>query len=228
MNFIISMERILLSAVLSFSLPFAIPLLSQAKPPLDRPAPPPITSESINYRQMERAGHELSKAEEKAYEIKYLSGQVSLNQATELVAMAERILLQARSAYNSGQYFQATEQAMAAKDAYEAAKSLYTGQLGYSNVSNPRGSVGLSPSYYEAPYKAQEDLARAQAEMSYYQVNSTTNNPLIADLINRAKSLSTSPEQATGSNNVSYLASSRAASHLAKASIHLMRAERGF
>lgn len=174
------------------------------------------------HRLVEKARHELAKAREEGYRVEYLARQVTSSKASELVPISQRILKHAESSYNAGRYFEAVERAKAAKDLYEAAETLYEGELGY--VVGPRGPSDPSRSYFEAPYKAQELLTRAEAEMSYYRSTDSS----ISELIARAKTLVGSVTPVSNSSDFVYLAQNRAAEHVVKAAMHLMAAERGF
>jgi hypothetical protein len=181
-------------------------------------------------RQFEKAERELRKAREEAFAVQYLAEhlaeQVSSADAVAVATIAADILQQAEASYAAGQFFQADKQAKAAKDTYEAAETLYEAELGYA--VGREGPRGPSRSYYDAPDRAQERIARAQAELDYYQGSS----PIVADLMQQATALARSTTQAqvrpVGTDNFGDLARSRAAEHLAKAAIHLMEAERGF
>jgi hypothetical protein len=191
-----------------------------------RPGPAQYPTQYFDARQVEKADREIRKAREEAFSVRYLADQVSSADGSEVATIAADILQQAESSYSAGEFFQAEKQAKAAKDAYEAAETLYEAELGYT--VGRRGPSGPSRSYYEAPYRAQEQIARAQAEMDYYRSNS----PVVSDLIQRASALASSTIQAQAQPVSAYdfgeLARSRAAEHLAKAAVHLMEADRGF
>lgn len=178
--------------------------------------------------ELRRAVRELQKAERGAYEVNYLAGTLDSAEARASKSLGDRLLNQARTAHEAGEYFRAAETALAAKNLYEAAETLYEGQLGY--VSSARGPKPPSPSYYEAPYRVAQELARAEAEAAYYR----SNNGTVSDLLRQARELAspvtarTVSTQFTGVNDFTRLTNNRAAIHLAKAAKHLMRVERGF
>ncbi|WAL62322.1 hypothetical protein [Thermocoleostomius sinensis] len=186
----------------------------------------PSPAQFFDARQAEKANREIRKAQEKAFSVQFLADQISSPDGADVAMIAADILQQAEASYRSGQFFRAEREAKAAKDTYEAASSLYEAELGY--VMGRRGPSGPSRSYYEAPYRAQERIARAQAEMEYYRSNS----PMVSNLIQRAIDLASSTTQAQAqpisAYNFSELARSRAADHLARAAVHLMEADRGF
>ncbi len=182
---------------------------------------PPNTPGYAVYRLTEKAGRELAKANEEAYQVQSLSRQASSTEATELVSLAQQTLSKAESTYRAGRYFEATEKAKAAKALYKAAETLYEGELGYKIGSRrPEGSTRRD---FDA-HKAQEKLAKAQAEMNYYRANDET----VSRLINRARTLAGSSTPTQVSYDFSYLTRQRAAEHVAKAAIHLIAAQRGF
>jgi hypothetical protein len=158
--------------------------------------------------------------------VAYLATLADSAQGRELTPTAERLLSQARSQYESGQYFQAAEMAKAAKDTYEAIKTLYEGALGYK--IGPHGPEYASRSYLEAPFRVEPELAQAEAEISYYGGSNST----ATDLLRRARALArpatTASAQSVAGQDFANLAQNRAAIHLAKAATRVMRADRGF
>jgi len=228
---------------LLLAIPFAVvgKAVTQPVPPRRPPAPLSTTPaprtlrtapvprlERRGAQDMERAWRDIRKAEEEAYQVSYLSTELSSAKASELTSLGDRLLNNARTNYEAGNYFQAAETARAAKDVYEAAETLYEGELGY--VVGSRGAKAPSRSYYDAPYRVTEELSRAEAEMAYYGFNDST----AIDLLRRARELATPAELPTASiqpasaGNFAVLTNNRAAIHLAKAATHLMRAARGF
>jgi hypothetical protein len=188
------------------------------------------SSAGSEYRQVERAGRDIARAREDSYRVSYLARQVSSSQANELLPIAQRIMERAESNFRGGQYFEASEQAKAAAALYDAAENLYEGELGY--VIGKKGPTGPSRSYVEAPQRAQERIARAEAEIQYYRSNDTT----VQQLVDRAKSLvaatpvasASAATPAVGTYNFAYLAQNRAADRVLRAAMHLIAAERGF
>jgi hypothetical protein len=220
-------------ATLTGFVPLSVTMvMAQNRPPAppERPAPgelrPARPLPPGRYDNGERAYREIGKAREEAFRVEQLAQQVSSSEAVETTAIAQTLLSQAESAYSAGQYFVAEETARAAKNTYEAAETLYEAELGY--VVDHRGPRQPSGSYFNAPYEAPERIARAEAELSYYQAS----DPIVSELLNQARELvgtSSSYQEVQVSNaDFAYLAENRAAKHLAEAAIHLMRAERGF
>jgi hypothetical protein len=158
--------------------------------------------------------------------VAYLATLADSAQGRELTPTAERLLSQARSQYESGQYFQAREIAKAAKDTYEAIETLYEGALGHK--IGRHGPEYPSRSYLEAPFRVGPELARAEAEINYYGGSNST----ATDLLRRARALArpatTASAQSVAGQDFANLAQNRAAIHLAKAATRVMRADRGF
>lgn len=236
------MSRFFLGTVLIITMPLAIAnkAITQPAPPersitpsIDPPqsvtprVAPVRTPVQQSDRDMERAWRDIVKAEEEAYQVSALATELASAEASDLASLADRLLSDARANYESGNYFQAAETALAAKDTYEAAETLYEGELGY--VLGQHGAEGPSRSYYDAPYRIAEELSRAEAEAAYYQSNDST----AIDLLRRARELARPADLATSTQPVAVsdftsLTNNRAAIHLAKAATHLMQAERGF
>lgn len=188
---------------LTVSALLALPALAQpAPPPPGGPGMvPPPSALTYGYREMERAQRELSRAQ-------YLAGIVS---PAPLKQEADALLQQAQRAYQAQAYFPAKELAIAAASIYKALRFLEVAP-GPAASAYP-GRAGRKA--YEAPYRAQEAIARVEYEASYYQVN----QPLVNQLLGEAKRL-----LAAGAD----LARAEAAHRLARAAHHLIRAERGF
>lgn len=236
------MKNIILAALVAVSgLSAAAPAMTQpsprpapperSAPPAGKPTPPtpgtaapiPATRADGEYRQVERAGRDIARAREDSYRITYLSRQVSSQRGNELLPLAQRILERAESNFRGNQYFEASEQAKAAAALYEAAETLYEGELGY--VIGKKGPTGPSRSYVEAPQRAQERIARAEAEIQYYRSNDST----VQQLVDRAKALVSSATPAAANTvDFAYLAQNRAADRIVRAAMHLIAAERGF
>lgn len=188
---------------LTVSALLALPALAQpAPPPPGGPgmAPPP-NALTYGYREMEKAQRELSRAQ-------YLAGIVG---PAPLKREADALLQQAQRDYQAQAYFRAKELAVAAGSIYEALRFLEVAP-GPAASAYP-GRAGRKA--YQAPYRAQEAIARVEYEASYYQVN----QPLVNRLLDEAKRL-----LAAGAD----LARAEAAHRLARAAHHLIRAERGF
>ncbi len=180
----------------------ALPVLAQpAPPPPGGPgmANPPMAT-PYGYREAEKAQREIRRAQ-------YLAGIVV---QAPLKGEADALLRRAQQEYQAQAYFRAKELAEAAGKIYEA--------LRFQEVA-PRQAVPYGPKdrkkAYEAPYRAQEAIARAEYEAGYYRVN----RPLVGRLLSEAKGL-----LASGSD----LARAEAARRLAEAARHLIKAERGF
>jgi hypothetical protein len=163
-------------------------------------APPP-SALTYGYREMERAQRELSRAQ-------YLASIVA---PAPLKQEADALLQQAQRDYQAQAYFRASELAIAAGSIYEALRFLEVAP-GQAGLAYPGGRGRKA---YEAPYRAQEAIARVEYEASYYRVN----QPLVNQLLGEAKRL-----LAAGTD----LARAEAAHRLARAAHHLIKAERGF
>lgn len=245
------MKKLAIAAILALSTPLVIPeaaLLAQSASPatnipvpqapgtVDPPPPPgdiplrrvpssvalPSPRGSRDSRLVEKAARDISKARRDAYEMASISGRVSSSEASEFVSTAGRILSDAESAYSGGRYFSASEKAKAASALYAAANTLDRTQLGYA--VDRRGPKPGRGNYVEAPDKARERIARAEAELTYYRSTDAT----ASQLINRAKNMVGGATPVSTSGDVSYLARNRAAEHAAKAAMHLIAAQRGF
>lgn len=116
---------------------------------------------------------------------------------------ADTLLAQAEQEFRAGAYFRAKERAKAAAKVYKAQRFLELGGYPYPDKEA-----------YEAPFRAQKALTKAEFEGKYYQVVSPTINRLLQE----ARRLLANP---TG-------AQAQAAYELAKAAHHLIKAERGF
>lgn len=197
-----------------------------ARPLPAGPAGYPLPPASYSSRDAEKAWRDIGKAQEEAASVAYLATLVDSAQGREIIPIAERLLNQARSRYEAGQYFQAREMAKAAKDTYEAIETLYEGELGYK--LGRHGPEYPSRSYLEAPFRVGAELAQAEAEINYYGGSNST----AADLLRRAQALArpatTASAQPVAGQDFAYLAQNRAAIHLAKAATRVMRADRGF
>lgn len=146
-------------------------LAQPAPPPPGAPFPTPAPGAPSGYREAERANRELARAQ-------YLSGLVA---QSPLKATADALLRQAQGEYQGGAYFRAKERARAASLIYEALRFLEVA---------PRGAYPILPGpgprrAYEAPFRAQEAIARAEYEANYYRVN----RPEVARLVQEAKAL---------------------------------------
>lgn len=199
----------------------AAPLASpsrRSQTPL-RPLPTENVPQADGYYSR-KAARDLQRAQEKAFSIQYLASQANSEPAAEFVRLAQQTLNQAERSYQAGQFFAAEKQAKAANSLYKAAETLYEGQLGYA--VGRRGSKKASKRWYEAPYRAQERIARVEAAIAYYQVNPAT----ATKLLQQARQLTQSAQNLTP-DNLASLANYRAAEHLANAALHLVEAQRG-
>ncbi|QZZ21891.1 hypothetical protein J5X98_05525 [Leptothermofonsia sichuanensis E412] len=165
-----------------------------------------------------KAARDLQRAQEKAFSIQYLASQANSEPAADFVRLAQQTLNQAERSYQAGQFFAAEKQAKAANALYKAAETLYEGQLGYA--IGRHGSKKASKRWYEAPYRAQERIARVEAAIAYYQVNPAT----ATKLLQQARQLTQSAQNAAP---LASLANYRASEHLANAALHLIEAQRG-
>ncbi len=204
--------------------PLAPPLHLTQTPP--RPLSPGVAP-SLDAHYSYKATRDIQRAREKAFSVQYLLSQASSQPAAEFASLAQQTLGQAENSYAAGRFFTAEKQAKAANALYEAAKTLCEGKLGY--VAGPRGPKAPGKSWYEAPYRAQERIARTEAAMNYYQVN----NPTATNLLQRARQLAgatapTNVVQTPTAYNLATLANYRASEHLANAALHLVEAQRGF
>lgn len=201
------------------------PASRRAQTPPHPPAPGIVSRSDAHYNY--KAARGIQRAREKAFSIQYLANQTNSQPASDFINLAQQTLAQAENNYAAGRFATAEKQAKAANALYEAAKTLYEGKLGY--VSGPRGPKAPGKSWYESPYRAQERIARVEAEINYYQVNNAT----ATNLLQRARQLagSTTPMNAgefPTSYNLANLANYRASEHVANAALHLVEAQRGF
>lgn len=200
--------------------PFSADMVkAQGKPSWAGPS-----SNIFSSKELEKAGKEIIKAREEAFFVANLSQQVQSSQINNLNNLAQRLLNSATESYQNGNYFQARHQAKASKDTYKAIQSLQQAEIGYA-VTSGRG--GLSKSYFEAPYKVTEELAKAEAEATYYR----SSNDSVRSLLSQARNLAqpaSSAQPVANTDNFKYLAQNRAAVYLAKAARDLMKVERGF
>lgn len=154
------------------------------------------------------AEREIARAEREITRARYLSGLVA---PAPLKREADALLERAQVELASGAYFQARERAHAAALVFEA--------LRFLEVAPQASPVSVSPREarraYQAPFRAQEAVARAEREALFYGVEL----PLVKALLAEARSLLI---QGTD------LARAEAAHRLTRAAHHLVRAERGF
>lgn len=171
-----------------------------------------------------RVQRQIQRAQTQAEQVALLAAQVRSTVAEELTAYGQRSLEAAQTASQNGQVFQASEQAKAARNLFEAAGTLYEAELGYK--VGRYGPEGPSRSYYEAPYLAPEELARTESALEIYGISNST----IDALWNQAQTLagSVTPVSTPTTLDFETLARSRAAVHLARAIRHLAAAERQF
>ncbi|MGC8968522.1 MAG: hypothetical protein ACP5JV_09490 [Thermus sp.] len=154
---------------------------------------------SQGYREAEKAQREIARAQ-------YLASIVA---PSPLKGEADALLRRAQQELQAQAYFRAKELAKASTKIYEALRFLE----GAPRQAVPQDPMGRKA--YKAPYRAQEAIARAEYEASYYRVN----QPLVGRLLKEAKGLL---------NSGSDLARAEAAHRLAHAAHHLVKAERGF
>lgn len=185
--------------------------LAQPQPPVP-PTPPPAgpgtnaplapNPYSYSYREAERASKEL-------YRLQF---ELSQTQGPR-VALAQRLASEAQRDFQAQRYFQAAERAKAARKILEAQR-FESGMLPLSPSGKPRKVS------YSAPYKAQERIARLEAELAYYR----NNNPLVRQLLQEARGLLSR----INPNDFNSLYQAEAAHHLASAAGDLIKADRGF
>ncbi|RIH86259.1 hypothetical protein Mlute_01315 [Meiothermus luteus] len=181
-----------------------LPSLAQPAPPAPgAPLPAPAPGVPYGYREAEQAGRELARAQ-------YLASIVT---PSHLKSLAEELLRRAQGEYQAGQYYRAKERAKASSLVFEALRfqEVVPGTPYPMYVGPGKGGRRA----YEAPYRAQEAIIRAEYEAGYYRMN----NPTVSQLIQEAKRL-----LAQGSD----LARAEAAHRMARAAHHLIKAERGF
>lgn len=183
--------------------------LAQPQPPVPPTPPPagpgmnaPLAPNPYSYREAERASKEL-------YRLQF---ELSQTQGPR-VALAQRLAGEAQRDFQAQRYFQAAERAKAARKIL-VAQRFESGMLPLSPSGRPR------PVSYSAPYRAQERIARLEAELAYYR----NNNPLVRQLLQEARGLLSR----INPNNFNSLYQAEAAHHLASAAGDLIRADRGF
>lgn len=166
-----------------------------------QPGPRGGGSLAVAEREAARAERELTRA-------RYLAGLVA---PTPLKREADTLVERAQVELASGAYFQARNRAEAAALIYEALRFLEVAPMAVPAPASPREARRA----YQAPFRAQEAILRAQREAGFYGVNL----PLVETLLQEARGL-----LLQGSD----LARAEAAHRLARAARHLIRAERGF
>ncbi|GIW29835.1 MAG: hypothetical protein KatS3mg071_0009 [Meiothermus sp.] len=184
--------------------------LAQPSPPVP-PTPPPPPGPGTNaplfpnpssHREAERASKELYKLQ---FELSYTQGPRA--------ALAQRLASEAQRDFQAQRHFQAAERAKAARKIL-LAQRFESGMFAVSPSGRPR------PVSYSAPYRAQERIARLEAELAYYR----NNNPLVRQLLQEARGLLSQ----VNPNDFSSLQRAEAAHHLASAAGDLIKADRGF
>ncbi len=190
---------------------------AEAQPRGLMPQRPTLRHQS--YHDLERTGRDLAKAERHLLEVQFLSQRFTSPQATELVEIGIDSLDQARSAYQTGNFFMAREQAKAAENLFKAAQALYEGESGFTALSR-----SPSRSFFEAPFRAQEYLMRLEAEIAYYGIENAT----VTALMNQSQQLLAEVSGEINTYDHDEYAQSRAARHSARAALHLIAADRGF
>lgn len=166
------------------------------------PAAPPLAPGQYAYKDAEKASRELYRLR---YELSYAQGPRT--------ALAQRLYQEAQRNYQAQRFFAAKERAKAAREILEAQRL----EAGVT----PTGSKGRTDKVsYSAPYRAQEKIARVEAELANYR----TNNPLVRQLLEEAKRV------LAGVNPSDFraLLKGEAAQKLASAAHSLMKADRGF
>lgn len=183
--------------------------LAQPQPPTPPTPPPagpgmnaPLSPNPYSYREAERASKEL-------YRLQF---ELSQTQGPR-VALAQRLASEAQRDFQAQRYFQAAERAKAARKIL-VAQRFESGMPPLSPSGRPR------PVSYSAPYKAQERIARLEAELAYYR----NNNPLVRQLLQEARGLLSR----INPNDFNSLYQAEAAHHLASAAGDLIKADRGF
>lgn len=185
------MKLFLLSLLALSTFAFTQPATPQAVPPL-----PSASSSDTDYRQAEKAYREFLEAQEERQKVERLTrGGITLE--LSFLSQGDTILEQARANYEAGDYF-ATEQRA------KAAEALYEATLELADFDRRPDDDDLED--------ANEELARAEAELEYYRSADTT----VQELIGQARSLLTNPLHAEAAEEVS------------KAALYLIAAERGF
>lgn len=166
-------------------------------------APPPVPGQAgYMYRDAERASRELNRLQ---YELSYAQGPRT--------ALARRLYQEAQRDYQAQRFFAGKERAKAARHILEAQRL----EAGVAPM-RPGGRPGRVS--YSAPYRAQEKIARVEAELAYYR----TKNPLVRQLLEEAK------RALAGVNPGDFraLLKAEAAHRLADAAHSLIKADRGF
>ncbi|MEN9229343.1 MAG: hypothetical protein Q6L68_00430 [Thermostichus sp. DG02_5_bins_236] len=185
----------------------------------------PSFTPGFDSRTAERSLRDIHKATEEAFRVERLAAQVNNSLASELTSEGYTTLEAARTAHAAGNVFQARELAKAAKALFEAAETLYEGELGYK-VGRYGQPEAPSRSYFDAPFRVQERLFRAQAELNFSRDGV---NPLAKQLVEQAQGLvSLNPAEVSFNTDFRVLAEHRAAYEMTKAATHLLAAERGF
>ena len=180
--------------------------LTLAQPGPGAPTPPgpsPMPGQDgYMYRKAEKASKKLYRLQ---YELSYSQGPRS--------ALAQRLYQEAQRDYQIQRFFAAKERAKAAREILEAQRL----EAGLA----PMGSKGWPGKVsYSAFYRAQEKIARVEAELAYYR----TNNPLVGQLLEEAKRALAE----VNPDDFRALLKGEAARKLADAAHHLIKADRGF
>lgn len=194
------MKKILLTlSLLALGLALAQPGPGAPIPP----GPPPMPGQAgYMYKDAEKASRELYRLQ---YELSYAQGPRS--------ALAQRLYQEAQRDYQAQRFFTAKERAEAAREILEAQRL----EAGVAPMG-PKGRPGKVS--YSAPYRAQEKIARVEAELAYYR----NNNPLVRQLLEEAR------RALAGVNpsDLYALLKAEAAHKLADAAHSLIKADRGF
>lgn len=165
--------------------------------------PPPGPGQAgYMYKDAEKASRELYRLQ---YELSYAQGPRS--------ALAQRLYQEAQRDYQAQRFFAAKERAEAAREILEAQRL----EAGVAPMG-PKGWPGKASD--SSPYRAQEKIARVEAELAYYRKD----NPLVRQLLEEAK-------RALAGVNPSdryALLKAEAAYKLAEAAHSLIKADRGF
>ncbi|MCF2971726.1 DNA-binding protein [Synechococcus sp. Nb3U1] len=179
---------------------------------------PQISQPAVfDQRTLNRAGRDLAKAERSLLQAEFFAQRLSSSEAATLTELGRETLQEARASFQAGDFFAAREAAKAADNLFKAANALYEGETGYMGHHSSR-------SFFEAPFRAQENLTRLKAELAYYG----NSDSRVSELMQQAEDLLSNVNTAPGSYSFKDFAQSRAARHTARAALHLMASERGF
>jgi hypothetical protein len=174
------------------------------------------TAVQLDRQKISTAKKNLTRALSEAVLVETISGEIESDKASQLMELAKTFVMDSKSAYSIGQYFQSGEMAKTALNLYQAAKTIFESELGYVTFFyEPEDS---SFRYSNAPTDAKKEIAKTKKEIKKYLSGNNTASELFDRACNLVK---LSPK--SSALNFADLAKIQAAAYLAKAARYSVR-----